>query len=261
MHTYGESSLAGCPEKCGWDSEDHQPLLHCPANHRRALFTQLSSDLELIYTNHRIDPHLRQVLKLFPAPYWGESFECDLPPKYLTLLQFQQTLHPDSLFLGCWSTEWAKLQFGYLRLNQYPRKKGQAANGIRALVSHLLEVVHSVWLVRNNALHDNDSTTLLLSYKHTQLLLDIQDIYDQSDSMLVANMCLFVHPYSYWLEKSSTQLKNFLKWMRPTVKASAAQAADMGAHFRPIDSYFLPHIPPAFFDVILGKPHIPPEPD
>jgi hypothetical protein len=154
------------------------------------------------------------------------------------------------------------MRFGYLRLNQYPRKKGQAANGVCALVSHLLEVVvHSVWLVRNNALHGDDSTTLLLSYKHTQLLLDIQDIYDQSNSMLAADRCLFVHPYSYWLDKSSTELKTFLKQMRPTVKASVAQAADMGAHFRPIDSYFPPCIPPALFDVILGKPHIPPEPD
>jgi hypothetical protein len=261
MHKYGQAPLAGCPEECGCGSEDHQHLLHCPADRRRELFIQLSSDLETLYETHRIDPHLRRVLKRLLAPYWGEAFTCDLPPEYLELLKFQQTLHGDSLFLGCWSTKWVHLQFNYLRLNQYPRQKGQAANGVRAIISHLMEVVHSVWLVRNTALHGDDSTTLLLSYKHTQLLLDIQDIYDQSDSMLAADRRLFVHPYSYWLDKPSTELQTFLKRMRLTVKASVEQAANMGVNFRPIHSYFPLCIPPELFDVILGKPHIPPEPD
>jgi hypothetical protein len=54
-----------------------------------------------------------------------------------------------------------------------------------------------VWLLRNKALHGDDSTTLLLSYKHTQLLLDIQDIYDQ--------------PSNYWLDKPTTELKTFFE--------------------------------------------------
>jgi hypothetical protein len=120
-----------------------------------------------------------------------------------------------------------------------------------------------VWIVRNTALHGDDSTILLLSYKNTQLLLDIQDIYDQSDSMLAADRRLFVHPYSYWLlDKPSTELQTFLKRMRQTVKASVEQAANMaGVNFQPIDSYFPPCIPPELFDVILGKPPISPEPD
>jgi hypothetical protein len=168
------------------------------------------------------------------APYGGEEVDCDVPSNYLELLNSQHTLHPDSLFLGCWSKKWAKLQLSYLRLNQYPIQKGQAATGVGAIISHLLDVVHSLWMVRNSALHGDDSTTLLLSYKHTQLLLDIQDLYDQSDSMLASNKSLFVHPYSYWLDKPSTELQTFLKRMRPKVKTSVEQAANMGVNFRPI---------------------------
>jgi hypothetical protein len=124
-----------------------------------------------------------------------------------------------------------------------------------------MDVVHSVWMARNSALHGDNSITLLLSYKHTQLLLDIQDIYNQSESMLAADRSLFVHPYSYWLDKPSTELQTFLKRMRPTVKTSVEQAANMGVNFRPIDLYFPPYIPPELLDVILGKPPIPPEPD
>jgi hypothetical protein len=71
MHKYGQSSLAGCPEECGCDSEDQQHLLHCSADHRKFLFTQLSSDLELLHSTYRIDPHLRRALQCLLAPYWG----------------------------------------------------------------------------------------------------------------------------------------------------------------------------------------------
>jgi hypothetical protein len=87
MHKYGQSSLAGCPEECGCDSEDQQHLLHCSADHRKFLFTQLSSDLELLHSTHRIDLHLRRALQCLLAPYWGDpSTATSAPPEYLALL-------------------------------------------------------------------------------------------------------------------------------------------------------------------------------
>jgi hypothetical protein len=261
MHKFAQSSLAGCPEECGCDSEDHPHLLHCPASHRIDLFLQLGPDLETLFDTHKIDPHLRKVMLMLVAPYWGEAFDFDLPAEYEELFSFQSTLHADSLFMGCLSVDWATFQHAYLKLNHFPRQKGQASTGIKALVSYLLNFVHSVWLVRNGALHGDDTTTQLLSYKHTQLLLDIQDLYDQASSMLASDRDLFVHPYDYWLDKTILQLNTFLRRMRTTVKVSVAQAADMGANFRTIDSYFRPTIPLAIFDVILGTTYIPPEPD
>jgi hypothetical protein len=79
--------------------------------------------------------------------------------------------------------------------------------------------------------------------------------------MLVSDMVLFVHPYGYWLDKPATELTTFLTRMRTTVKVSVAQAADIGANFRTIASYFPPTIPSELFDENLGKPHTPPEPD
>ena len=140
----------------------------------------------------------------------------------------------------------------------------QAQTGINALIAYLLDFVHSMWLQRNKSLHGDDSTTQLLSYKHTQLLLEIQNLYDQEPNMLAADRSLFTHPYEHWLDKPTTQLQTFLLRMRTTVKVSVAQAADMGAHFRTIDSYFPPTIPDTLFDIILGStyiPSIPPEPD
>jgi hypothetical protein len=104
------------------------------------------------------------------------------------------------------------------------------------VITYLLDLVHAVWLKRNSALHGGDSTTKLLVYKHTQLLLTIQDLYNQKDSMLAADRSLFTHDYDYWLTQPTTQLLTFIKKMKTTVKVSVAQAADMGKNFRAINS-------------------------
>jgi hypothetical protein len=82
--------------------------------------------------------------------------------------------------------------------------------------------------------------------------------------MLAADRQLFVHPYEYWIDQTTSQLKTLLKRLRPTIRVSIQQANDFGKQFRPIDSYFGKFIPPDIFAAILDlpyKPYIPPEPD
>jgi hypothetical protein len=262
MKKIGQASLAGCPEAgCPSESEDHAHLLRCTTGPRSEVFLDIYDALHTICEHHRIDPHLARVLKMLAAPYCADTAHFAVPPAYADLLQFQRDLHPDSIFMGCFSVAWVQLQHSYLQLNHYPRNTSQARTGIKAISAYFLNFVHTVWLLRNKALHGDDSTTKLLSYKHTQLLLEIQDLYDNEDNMLSADRALFTHPYEYWIDQPTTRLHTFLHRMRLTVKVSLAQAADMGTNFRSIDSYFSPLIPPALFDVILGLPHIPPEPD
>jgi hypothetical protein len=170
-------------------------------------------------------------------------------------------LDPDSIFMGCFSTEWVRLQADHLARNKYPRYKRQAETGIWLLLIYLLEHVYCVWLARNLALHSDNTTTQLLSYQHTQLLLDIQVLYDQQDSMLATDCRLLTQPYDYWLTTPTSQLKTFLLRMKPTVKTSILQAADTGANFRTIDNYFPPAIPQHVIDAIHIIPYFQPEPD
>jgi hypothetical protein len=256
MLKYGQSSLAGCPDDCGCASETHQHLLHCPAAHRVALFSPMAQDLDTICLTHKIDPYLRKVLLILLAPYWGEAPDFDLPVEYDALVAFQQELHADSLFLGCIPTDWARIQLSYLKPNHYPRNKGQVASGLGAVLTYLFDLTHAVWLKWNYTLHGDDSTTQLLSYKHTQLLLDIQDLYAQKDSMLAADRSLFTEDYDHWLTQPTSQLLTFIKRMKTTVKVSVAQAADMGPNFRAIDSYFSPLVPALLFDIILGTAYM-----
>jgi hypothetical protein len=205
------------------------------------LFTQLPYDLETIFQSSKINLMLQRVLLILLSPYWGEAHAYTLPAAYETLVQTQQALHAESLFLGCFPTDWIRLQEAHLKLNHLPRKHGQAALGIKHLITLLLETVHTVWLKRNGAIHGDDTTTKLLSYKHTQLLLDIQDLYDQVPHMLASDRDLFTKPYDYWLTQNTSQLLTFLKCMQLTVKTSVIQAADLGPNFRTIKSYFPRH--------------------
>jgi hypothetical protein len=200
MNKFGQASLAGCPEYCSCASESHSHLLRCPKEHRVALFIPLYADLATLCATHRIDPHLGRVLTMLVSPYIDGAVDFDVPQECADLIQFQLDLHPDSIFMGCFSVAWSHIQERYLKLNQYPRNKGQAHHGIKTITAYLLDFVHSVWLLRNKALHGEDSTTQLLSYKHTQLLLEIQELYDQVDSMLAADRSIFTQPYEYWLD-------------------------------------------------------------
>jgi hypothetical protein len=95
--------------------------------------------------------------------------------------------------MACFFQDWSILQHEYLAINNFPRDKRQAATTIKQIMTYLLDRVHNVWLTRNAALHGDDATTRLLFYKHTQLLLDIQDLYDQQAEILAADRRLFVH--------------------------------------------------------------------
>jgi hypothetical protein len=81
------------------------------------------------------------------SPYIDGAVDFDVPQEYDDLIHFQRTLHPDSIFLGCFSLAWSRLQERYLKLNQYHRNKGQARNGIKTITTYLLDFVHSVWLL------------------------------------------------------------------------------------------------------------------
>jgi hypothetical protein len=135
MLKFGRSSLAGCPDECRCESETHQHLLHCPADHRVAMFSPIAKDLDTLCLTHKIDPFLRKVLLILLAPYWGDRLDFDLPDEYEALILFQQTLYADSLFMGCICTEWSQIQMAYLKLNNYPRKTGQTSSGLGAILT------------------------------------------------------------------------------------------------------------------------------
>jgi hypothetical protein len=160
MHKYGQASMAGCPHECDCDSEDHDHLLHCSSPWCQETSASLEQDLDTLCNTHKINPDLHRALFTLVGPTWGLVTDYALPPPHAAIVRFQLgVLHHDSMFMGCFSTEWVRLQAAHLARNQYPRNKRQAKTGIRSILSFLLEHAHRVWLAWNLALHGDDTTT------------------------------------------------------------------------------------------------------
>jgi hypothetical protein len=153
---------------------------------------------------------------------------------------------------GFFHQDWVHIQDEYLRFRKLPRDKNQAESLIKITASTIFGSIHELWFLRNSHLHDTDGSSLH-SYKHSQLLHEIEALYDLAPSMLAADRSIFNYPFNRRETHNTNQLRNFLSFARPVVQASIQQAKDMGKHFHPIDDYFRPVIPQHVIDAILGN--------
>jgi hypothetical protein len=145
---------------------------------------------------------------------------------------------------------WLALQDRYLVALQLPRYKNQATSGIHALITAVLEQVHSVWLLRNEHLHGMDPLQQH-SYKRLHLLVQIWELYDAAPLMLAGDCDILSLPFAHRQTQTAHSLWAFFTWAKPLVDNSIHDANDLGSRFCRIDSYFRPTIPPELFDVIL----------
>jgi hypothetical protein len=173
-----------------------------------------------------------------------------LAPEYVTLLNAQNLLGPDSIFFGLFVSHWPPLQDRYLLSQNLRRDKQQAASGIQALLGTVLQQVHTVWLLRNEHLHGTDPFHHR-SYKRLHLLAQIRELYNAAPLMLASDRDILSVSFDYRYSQTTASLHTFYAWAKPIVDKSTHDANDFGSHFRRIDSYFRPSIPPELFDVIL----------
>jgi hypothetical protein len=110
----------------------------------------------------------------------------NLTADYCALLQAQTLLGPNSIFFGLFVNGWLALQDRYLMALKLPQDKHQAASGIHALITALLEQVHSMWLLRNEHIHGTDPLQQH-SYKRLHLLAQIRELYDAAPLMLASD--------------------------------------------------------------------------
>jgi hypothetical protein len=158
----------------------------------------------------------------------------------------------DSLMFGFFHQDWVHIQDEYLRFRKLPRDENQAALLINIMASAIFGSLHELWFLRNSHLHNTDGSSLHL-YKHSQLLHEIEALYDMAPSMLGSDRSIFHYPFEQRQTHNTNQLRNFLPFACPVVQTSIQQAADMGTNFLTIDEYFHPVIPQHVIDAILGN--------
>jgi hypothetical protein len=200
----------------------------------------------------KLDPGLRRILLHMTVPLSTLPLT-QLPDEYHRLLTTQRSIGTDSLLFGFFSSEWVRLQDRYLRARRLPSSQQEARRAIRTLIQLFHEQCHSVWLLRNQHLHGADPMNTTSSYKHLHLLAQIQELYDAAPLMLINDREIFAFPQELRKLQSTSILTAFYLQAKPIVETSLKQAAGIPPDFRPIDTYFRPLIPAAFFDVILGR--------
>jgi hypothetical protein len=253
QHRYNQSPSPSCPSSCGCRDEDWTHFLRCSHPYRRQSWTDYRKALSPVFERHHIDPSLRRVLLSLlqvTTPTTAPIPLDNLDEDYLALMHAQARLGPNSIFFGLFVNGWLALQDRYLVALQLPRNKHQAASGIHALLTSLLEQVHAVWLLRNEHLHGTDPLQQH-SYKRLHLLAQIRELYDAAPLMLAGDRDILSFPFAHSQAQTTRSLRDVFTWAKPLVDNSIHVANDLGSRFRRIDSYFRPTIPQELFDVIL----------
>jgi hypothetical protein len=253
QHRYNQSPSASCPSSCGCPDEDWSHFLCCSHPHRRHSWSDFSKALSSVFERHHIDRSLHRVMLSLlhvTTPTTPPIPLDNLNADYRALLQSQTQLGPKSIFFGLFVNGWLALQDRYLLALKLPGDKHQAASGIHALITLLLEQVHSVWLLRNEHLHGTDPLQQH-SYKRLHLLAQIRELYDAAPLMLAGDRDILSLPFVRRQDHTTRSLRAFVNCAKPLVDNSIHDTNDLGSRFRRIDSYFRPTIPPELFDVIL----------
>jgi hypothetical protein len=252
QHRFNQSPSPQCPSSCS-ASENWRHFLRCAHPARVVLWRECSRTIAKTFDTWSIDPSLRQLVL-----YWlvrlsdASPIPLDnLGDDYSMLRTTQEAIGVDSVLFGYFALEWVQLQERYLLTCDLPHGRNQVAGGIKAIALQLLEQCHECWLLRNTHLHGTDPQNTC-SYKHLHLIAQVTELYESAPHMLATDHDIFEIPLEARHLQSKATLQSFYSWAQPVVKLSIAKALEMGAHFRPINQYFRPHIPPELFDVILG---------
>jgi hypothetical protein len=190
---------------------------------------------------------------LFLNQYLDTSIQANrnLLERYQALFCSQRLLGTDSFMFGFFHQDWMHVQDDYLRFWGLRRNKNQAVTLMKLIASTIFGSLHELWFLWNSHLHDTEGTSLH-SYKRSQLLHEIEELYDLAPSMLASDRSIFHYPLDKRKTHNTNQLRNFFSFARPVVNTSIQQAKDLGQKFKPIDE-FCPRIPQHIIDAILGN--------
>jgi hypothetical protein len=213
---------------------------------RKHSWQEFAQTLSGTFETWKIDPSLRIVL-LFAVAKLADSDPIpldNLTDDYKMPMTTQDTIGSDSLLLGHFSPTWTLLQERYLRAIDEPVGHHQASRGIKAIITQTLEQCHHcTWLLRNEHLHGTSPFQPHL-YKHLHLLAQVTELYEAAPMVLMSDRDIFEIPLEDRRNQTKATLQSFYTFAKPIVDLSLRHAADWGANFSHIDSYFPQQIPP-----------------
>ena len=84
------------------------------------------------------------------------------------------------------------------------------------------------WETRNLAAHT--TTNARDSYKHTRVLLEIQQLYNQKDEMMQTDTSLLSRPLNEITQLRTHQIQRLIRQIAPIVQQSKQEVKKLGKH-------------------------------
>ena len=228
-----------CPSSCGC-TETRPHFLRCPHPDRIRHWRDFIPSLVSLAKTNKLDPYLRRLMLVFVDPLAGNVPPdiTGLPSHYHDLLIRQQRIGPDSFLLGWLHTDWVQLQHQFLVARKLPHNHNQAFNSIGAILSLVLEQIHSLWLLRNTHLHGSTESTSP-AYIRSHLLLQLEHLYAQREQCLHTDQHLFMPSLAWRRDNQSVpDLQRTVTRLKHLVPVSVKDASAIGPGGQRISSFF-----------------------
>ena len=190
-----------------------------------------------------MDPVLRILINLAIA---GEPIQDGKVQGLYPLLDFKpyETLIDAQTKIG-----WNQVRFGRYALDwDYAQRRyssevlGIEASGepkwIRAIMRTTLAYFKTRWITRNEILHGKDRKNLTSAVTKNALLARITALYTHEENVLVQDRFPFATPIEEWPDKTTPQMKQWLRSNQPHIKICLTLAKEQNKlHTKDIRSY------------------------
>jgi hypothetical protein len=232
-----------CPS-CYDDQEDRTHFLRCPHPDRTKWHLKLATAIRKRCENLPTRPYLMEIL-IAGLVHWFQDTAFprdDYPAQYHDLIDQQEHLGWNQLFLGRFSTLWGDLQNSHLRHSPTTAGTQSGTSWILSMILTIWTEVQLQWAVRNAVKHgDTDATSL--GAKFSQVLRETEAIYDLKPTTLPSDHHIF-YPSLAIHQATITTYSGLRAWVdtwRPVFLRSAKDAAEQGVtHQQAIEQYFPP---------------------
>ena len=218
---YAEYYTDTCP-LCSTSLETRSHFLQCP---QRDWFDSLADDLRSKWHDLEVDPTLRILLLEFLRSYLkNTSPSCPTVPRpYHRAILSQLAIGHEQVFLGRFSSLWAKLQDDYLHRTSLSSQFFSGTRILTATINLIWLHVFTLWTRRNQDLH-GDSPETIETAAYEQAKREVLALYALKHQVPPSDVILFYDTpeLHFSIDTTSLALRNWLNTWRPVILRSAS---------------------------------------
>ena len=212
-----------CP-LCSTTLETRSHFLQCP---NRDWFGNLADDLRSKWHDLEVDPLIRTLLMEFFLSYISQTTPSfpTVPHAYHHAILSQLAIGHEQVFLGRFSSHWAKLQDQYLQSTSLSPTFFSGTRIITATINTIWLHVLALWTRRNHDLH-GDSPETIETAAYAQAKREVVALYALKSQVHPHDIILFYDTpeLHFSIDTTSLALRNWLNTWRPVILRSASSS-------------------------------------